>query len=94
MLRALVALADPGDAVTADALPAHLQDAAPLADFNEATLSQPNAPLQTITRHAIDEALRACDHDVARAARRLGVHRSTVYRHLARQRPPAGNTKD
>ncbi|BEP68263.1 MULTISPECIES: sigma-54-dependent Fis family transcriptional regulator [unclassified Variovorax] len=94
VLRALVALADPGDAVTADALPAHLHDAAPFADFSEATASQPNAPLQTITRHAIDEALRACDHDVARAARRLGVHRSTVYRHLARQRPPAGNTKD
>ncbi|MCY1373326.1 hypothetical protein D9M69_605920 [compost metagenome] len=47
VLRALVALADPGDAVTADALPAHLHDAAPVADFNEATLSQPNAPLLT-----------------------------------------------
>ena len=54
----------------------------------------PDDRRETITRHAIDEALRACDHDVARAARRLGVHRSTVYRHLARQRPPAGNTKD
>jgi transcriptional regulator of acetoin/glycerol metabolism len=43
-----------------------------------------------ITRHAIDEALKACDHDVARAARQLGVHRSTVYRHLARQRDTSG----
>lgn len=97
VLRALVALADAGDAVTADSLPAHLRDTAPIADFGdfgEAATPQPNAPLQTITRHAIDEALRACDHDVARAARRLGVHRSTVYRHLARQRPPVGNTKD
>ena len=33
-----------------------------------------------------DEALKASEHDVAKAARRLGVHRSTVYRHLARQR--------
>jgi len=88
-LRAVVALADPGDSVTAAALPAHLfgAPAAPPTDAATEAAPAPQAgPLLDITRHAIDEALRACDHDVSRAARRLGVHRSTVYRHLARQR--------
>lgn len=108
-LRAVVALADVGDAVTAAALPAHLQgthaahaahtahaDHASHADrANDvaAAFTHPpqSEPLLAITRHAIDEALKACDHDVAKAARRLGVHRSTVYRHIARERgKPAG----
>lgn len=96
-LRAVVALADAGDAVTAAMLPAHLlgtpAPAAACADANaNAFAAPPHAePLMAITRHAIDEALKGSDHDVAKAARRLGVHRSTVYRHLARQRgkPPA-----
>ena len=94
-LRAIVALADPGDSVTAHALPAHLcgTHAAPHEEQAvQAESASPHAePLTAITRHAIDDALKACDHDVARAARRLGVHRSTVYRHLTRQR---GVTKD
>ena len=88
-LRAVVALADTGDSVTAAALPAHLlgTHAAPTTDAaTEAALAPQAGPLQAITRHAIDEALKACDHDVSKAARRLGVHRSTVYRHIARQR--------
>ncbi|MFS2054402.1 helix-turn-helix domain-containing protein [Variovorax sp. CT11-76] len=40
----------------------------------------------TITRQAIAQALQDCGHDVAEASRRLGIHRSTVYRHLARER--------
>jgi transcriptional regulator of acetoin/glycerol metabolism len=90
-LRAVVALADAGDAVTAATLPAHLQGTqvahpAHADDAAAFTRPPPSEPLLAITRHAIDEALKACDHDVARAARRLGVHRSTVYRHLARER--------
>lgn len=61
--------------------PEHAPEQAPPAS------AQPHTePLLAITRHAIDEALKASEHDVARAARRLGVHRSTVYRHLARER--------
>ena len=91
-LRTVVALADAGDSVTAAALPAHLRGmhthvempcAAGAAAF---TPPPPTEPLVAITRHAIDEALKACEHDVAKAARQLGVHRSTVYRHLARER--------
>jgi transcriptional regulator of acetoin/glycerol metabolism len=94
-LRAVVALADTGDSVIASMLPAHLRGAPALpshadADADVRTASHAAEPLVAITRHAIDEALKACDHDVARAARQLGVHRSTVYRHLARQRDTSG----
>jgi ActR/RegA family two-component response regulator len=68
-------------------LPAHLVGAwtSPPDDATPHALPH-TEPLMSITRHAIDEALKACDHDVAKAARRLDVHRSTIYRHLARQR--------
>ena len=86
-LRSVVALADAGDAVTAAMLPSHLLSGH-VAHAGQAPMSEPPqaAPLQAMTRHALDEALKACDHDVAKAARRLGIHRSTIYRHLARQR--------
>lgn len=94
-LRAVIALADTGDSVTAAMLPAHLRGAPALPshaspDADLRTAPQAAEPLVAITRHAIDEALKACDHDAARAARQLGVHRSTVYRHLARQRGTSG----
>ncbi|MFM9925067.1 sigma-54-dependent Fis family transcriptional regulator [Variovorax sp. H27-G14] len=104
-LRAVVALAETGDAVTADELPPYLtqhlnqqmlqpqSQATPVPHAQPAHQHPPASqaePLVTITRHAIDEALKACDHDVAKAARRLGVHRSTVYRHLVRSRGQPG----
>ncbi|QNK66402.1 sigma-54-dependent Fis family transcriptional regulator [Variovorax sp. PAMC26660] len=91
-LRAIVALSNPGDSVHAPTLPAHLHGTAPSQPQEDTAIDARPAqqhtaePLVAITRHAIDEALKASDHDVARAARRLGVHRSTIYRHLARQR--------
>lgn len=92
-LRSVVALADAGDSVTAAGLPAHLLGSQPPQPEQAPPYATPQAePLVAITRHAIDEALKASDHDVAKAARRLGVHRSTIYRHLARQRDkPAGH---
>ena len=87
-LRSIVALADIGDSVTAQALPEHLRGSPPTpnATATAGSASPQFEPLLAVTRHAIDDALKACDHDVARAAHRLGVHRSTVYRHIARQR--------
>ncbi|MGJ7525080.1 sigma-54-dependent Fis family transcriptional regulator [Variovorax sp. GB1P17] len=96
-LRAIVALSNPGDSVHVRTLPAHLHGTPPsqlqedaAIDARPAQQQHTAEPLVAITRHAIDEALKASDHDVAKAARRLGVHRSTIYRHLARQRgkPP------
>ena len=43
-------------------------------------------PDTTATRHAVDVALGEPRLKVAELARGLGVHRSTVYRHRARQR--------
>ncbi|MEJ8826661.1 sigma-54-dependent Fis family transcriptional regulator [Variovorax humicola] len=88
-LRVVVALADMGDAVTTEMLPEHLRDAC--ATSNEEYPSRISASpatvqLTDIKRCAIDDALNACDHDIANAARRLGVHRSTIYRHLAHRR--------
>ncbi|WP_237237724.1 helix-turn-helix domain-containing protein [Sphingomonas melonis] len=43
-------------------------------------------PLAFERAEAIDAALAAHDGNVSAAARQLGVHRSTIHRHLARQR--------
>jgi len=104
-LRSIVALAEPGEAVTAASLPAHLRAASapssrpsrsptssPAGEaMAPATTAMPTAPLLDMTRNAIARALQDCGHDVAEAARRLGIHRSTIYRHLARQRDVPSN---
>jgi len=38
--------------------------------------------LRALERRAIEQALRASQGNVSRAARRLGIHRSTLYRKL------------
>jgi transcriptional regulator of acetoin/glycerol metabolism len=42
----------------------------------------PPDDLHTLERQAIDQALQACQGNISRAARRLGIHRSTLYRKL------------
>lgn len=50
-----------------------------------------NETSATGLRHAtlamIEHALAACSGNVSQAARRLGIHRSTIYRHLERHPP-------
>ncbi|WP_028966428.1 sigma-54-dependent Fis family transcriptional regulator [Sphingomonas phyllosphaerae] len=48
-------------------------------------LSVAARPLADERAQAIDAALAAHDGNVSAAARQLGVHRSTIHRHLARQ---------
>jgi transcriptional regulator of acetoin/glycerol metabolism len=76
-LRALIALAEPDRPIGPDALPADLRETAP-ADGGAA----PTGCLDTMTIAAIRAALDECRGNVSRAARRLRVHRSTIYRRL------------
>ncbi len=79
LLRTLMALGNVGSVVTKRDLPDDLPTqgatrAAPRADRS--------GSLQSIELNAIDEAIATCDGNVAAAARRLGVSRSTIYRRL------------
>jgi transcriptional regulator of acetoin/glycerol metabolism len=87
MLRSIAALAERGDGISVAQLPAPLREEAPVIDHTHLALpSHAPEPLAEITQHAIERVLDDCGQNVAEAARRLGVHRSTVYRHRARHR--------
>ncbi|WP_238122178.1 MULTISPECIES: sigma-54-dependent Fis family transcriptional regulator [unclassified Xanthobacter] len=81
-LKVLHALAEPGSELDVDALPADIR-AIPAADTTESTVSNPRGDLDTITRAAIQTALATANGNISEAARRLGIHRSTLHRHLA-----------
>ncbi|WP_119155167.1 sigma-54-dependent Fis family transcriptional regulator [Caldimonas tepidiphila] len=85
-LRTVAALAGPHSVIGLEDLPPELRQgtvpaAVPVAavDASLATVAQ---PLRTQAEAAIDAALAACGGNVSAAARRLGVHRSTLHRHL------------
>ena len=85
VLRTIVALSEPGRLIGPDDLPPALASAAVL----DASLVSPGAPtgsLHAVAERTIEQALQQCRYNVTEAARLLGVHRSTVYRHLAAQR--------
>ena len=81
-LRALAVLGDGGESLGLDALPqeiraAHEPEPAPAAVGLDVEVG-----LDSITLAAMRAALDAEDGNVSRAARRLGIHRSTLYRRL------------
>ena len=81
VLRTLHVLAGPAGVVDADMLPADIRGAAaarPCAGADDP------ANLQAMTDAAIRDALAAHGGNVSRAARALGVHRSTLYRRIPR----------
>ena len=82
-LRTIAALSEPGLPADLSALPADIQPAATRPP--PATATDDIRPLGALTRDAIDATLKATDGNVTRAANRLGIDRSTLYRHLARQ---------
>ncbi|MCG6860084.1 MAG: sigma-54-dependent Fis family transcriptional regulator [Chromatiaceae bacterium] len=79
-LRTLLALADPGEAIDLKRLPAEIRG----KDLADSTTRDED--LENQTRKAIDQALADCNGSVSAAARRLGIHRSTIYRRLSKQR--------
>jgi len=79
LLRSLMALGNVGSTLTSDDLPAELKarkgaPALPAGDLS--------GSLHSIEQQAIDVAISTCDGNVAAAARKLGVSRSTIYRRL------------
>ena len=84
VLRTLVALADDGACLGVDQLPPRVLSGSAQARRHLAVTTEP--ALSSVVENTIDRALAECDGSVAEAARRLGVHRSTLYRHQAKAR--------
>ena len=84
VLRTLHVLAGPSGMVDMDMLPAELSPAGPRdAAAGSPLLSSEPSNLQSMTDAAIRDALASHEGNVSRAARALGVHRSTIYRRAA-----------
>jgi transcriptional regulator of acetoin/glycerol metabolism len=86
-LKALVALTDPGERVRLDALPAYLIDP-PKADAAAPTTASSTAietggtALVDVELKAMQAAVEAAGGNISLAAKRLNIHRSTLYRRL------------
>jgi len=84
VLRSLVALAEDDSTLTlADVQPCEGMSATPPA---AAPRPAPQGLLASLTEAAVQQALQASQGNVSGAARQLGLHRSTLYRHLAQAR--------
>ncbi len=83
--QTLAALAGPQGRIDLGDLPEELRCGRVAAD-DVAVHAPPPADLRSLTDAAIDAALHSCGGNISRAARLLGVHRSTLYRHTPRAR--------
>jgi transcriptional regulator of acetoin/glycerol metabolism len=81
VLRTMIALAEPQSTLEVDALPEALRTSVALP-IAVAVSAGEVAPLDSLQRDAMRRALAACGGNTSEAARRLGVSRSTLYRHL------------
>jgi transcriptional regulator of acetoin/glycerol metabolism len=79
VLRSLMALGDVGSTLGIDDLPPDLKTRKAFPALPAADLP---GSLDAIELQAIDEAVSNCGGNVAAAARKLGVSRSTIYRRL------------
>lgn len=76
LIRTLVALGDQDEVIDIAQLPAEIRERRDAA--SEVGM------LDQVTRLTVDDALAACGGNVSEAARRLGIHRSTIYRMRSR----------
>ncbi len=81
-LRAVRALAEPNRPVDAAALTADMLRSVEIPAAKTESSREVERPLAETTRDAMRAALEASDGNVSRAARRLGIDRSTLYRRL------------
>ncbi|UVF17677.1 sigma-54-dependent Fis family transcriptional regulator [Microvirga terrae] len=81
-LRAMMALCEPGETLTVDALPPDLRAGAATPERPAFPRGRGQATLEAVTTTAMQDALRAARGNVSLAARRLGVSRSTLYRRM------------
>ena len=89
MLRTLIALAGPNGFIGVQDLPPAIRARQPATPVSASTstagisVAPTAATLAGITEQAIRAAIEASNGNVAAAARKLGVSRSTLYRHMS-----------
>jgi len=85
LVKTLVALAEPGQKIGLDNLPAEYRmtsmPVAAVTAYSGITVQAPED--NELSPERIKQALEQSHYKVATAARRLGVHRSTLYRYMA-----------
>lgn len=82
-LRALMVLAEPGRPIGVEALPEPIRAAASDINLGTFTGEEPPGDLAGLTHEAIRKALADHHGNVSKAARQLGISRSTLYRRLS-----------
>lgn len=85
LVKTLVALAEPGESIGINTLPAEYRTTTlPPAISGIKADREPTTTAETdLSPERIQQALEQSHYKVAAAARRLGVHRSTLYRYMA-----------
>ena len=79
-------LVETTDLLQRRSLPLHLLQAIPQTDVGEPTDPDVILPLDEVERRTIQHALEVIDNNVSRAARALGINRSTLHRKLKKYR--------